>query len=269
MPTNNSINSQDPIQVAKGGTGLNTVAQGDLLIASASNTLASLPKDTNATRYLSNTGTNNAPAYAQVDLSNGVTGNLPVTNLNSGSSASATTFWRGDATWATPSSGAMVLLHTITFNNTAANYDITPYVTGYDIYKFFISNLPTVTANAIAGLQFSTNGGSTWITTGYIDWGQFFLASGIQGAGATDMVRIGPFNGGSGYLAQSETMMSGYGGSNGAIVQTYNANVYNGQMVSNIESGVLLTASLNGIRLTNTTGTNFPSGKFSIYGIAT
>lgn len=71
------------LSAARGGTGLDSSgwAQGDIVYISAAGTWNHLAKDANATRYLSNTGTSNNPAWAQVDLTNGVTGTLPTANI--------------------------------------------------------------------------------------------------------------------------------------------------------------------------------------------
>jgi len=66
--------------VEHGGTGLDSIDQGDILYGSETNIVAKLPKSTSATRYLANTGTDNNPQWDQVNLANGVTGQLPSAN---------------------------------------------------------------------------------------------------------------------------------------------------------------------------------------------
>ena len=73
------------VAVTDGGTGLSAVATGELLYGSAANTYSALAFDNTATRYLANTGGGaTIPAWSQIDLTNGVTGILPVGNGGTG-----------------------------------------------------------------------------------------------------------------------------------------------------------------------------------------
>jgi hypothetical protein len=154
-------------------------------------------------------------------LTTGVTGNLPVTNLNSGTGATASTFWRGDGSWAAAGTGSVT--------------SVAQSFTGGIIS---VAGSPITTSGTLALTVAGTSGGvpyftstSTWATSALL---------------AANALMVG---GGAGVAPSTVTTGTGVVTALGVNTGTAGAFVVNGGALGTPSSGTVTnltgTASIN------------------------
>ena len=248
----------------------------------------------------------NLNSSGQASLTTGVSGTLPIANGGTNSTATPTAggvvYGNGSAhaitsagssgqvltsagssapIWSTPSAGAMTLLNTLTASSSATLSDTTNLTSTYDLYMFEFQNIAPATDSQPFYIRVSTDGGSSYLTSGYIanssnlgsSYGFDSNTSAINIGGATSLtdniVNAAAYglSGISYLIVPSSTTVRKYVWGSGAY---YGYNAVGGTTLNQYEHAGMYNSNtaINAIQFLFASG-NILSGKIRIYGIKT
>ena len=191
-------------------------------------------------------------------LSTGVTGNLPVTNLNSGTSASASTFWRGDGAWGAISAG--FTLGTPVATTSGTSIDFTGIPAGVKQIVITFKGVST-SGTSFKLVRIGDSGGIE--TTGYSSRSASLVSSTVTGSSST-----------SGFVINSNADAQVLQGSviltleNSTAFSWVNSGVFSdgpSDAIYLIAGSKSLSATLDRVRITTVNGTDtFDEGEVNI-----
>lgn len=231
--TSGAITLAGTLAVANGGTGVVTSTGTGSVVLSTSPTLV--------TPLLGTPTSGVATNLTGLPLTTGVTGNLPVANLNSGTGATSSTFWRGDGTWAAAGTGSVT--------------SVAQSFTGGIIS---VAGSPITTSGTLALTVAGTSGGVPYFTSAST-WDTSALL-------AANALMVG---GGAGVAPSTVTTGTGVVTALGVNTGTAGAFVVNGGALGTPSSGTLTNAT--GLPLTTGVTGILPianGGTGTIYGVA-